>query len=323
MNSITKTGSQTMKTTALLTARAGRMISACVACLALTQSASADTIVTRLYDTPKAPGATVTFSDVLETATNPPNVTLGVGLTPPATWLYPPEPTVTSDNKLSFNPINFTTTVSNLAYSGMHAIDDVKASIVPDAGVGPMMLDVLIRGAWTFLPSQLAASQASSTSLADFGASARLDIVIRGLSGVSGDVNYSGLTPMLVDFSPQMISGSTNQTGTWQGRVTMSWDDIKTVLLPAELQSQQITKLNVSVLTDIFSESQYAQATTRVNELTIAAQPVPEPPTIILAGLGAAAAVGHGYRRRKLRQRDAEGSDAEWNAEEGAIALTA
>ena len=40
-------------------------------------------------------------------------------------------------------------------------------------------------------------------------------------------------------------------------------------------------------------------------------------------GLGAAAAVGHGYRRRKLRQQDAEGSDAEWNAEEGAIALTA
>ena len=103
----------------------------------------------------------------------------------------------------------------------------------------------------------------------------------------------------------------------------MSWDDIKTVLLPAALQTQQITKLNVSVRTDIFSESQYAQATTRVNELTIAAQPVPEPPTIILAGLGAAAAMGHGYRRRKLRQRNAEGSDAEWNSEEGAIALTA
>lgn len=312
-----------MKTTALLATRAGRMISACVSCLALTQTASAGTIVTRTYDTPKAYGATVTFSEVLETATDPPNVTLGAGLTPPATWLYPPQPTVTSDNKLSFNPINFTTTVSNLAYSGMHAIDDVKASILPDAGVGPMMLDVLIRGEWSFLPSQLSAAQASSTSMADFGATARLDIAIRGLSGVPGDVNYSGLTPMLVDFSPQIISGSTNQSGTWQGRVTMSWDDIKTVLLPAALQTQQITKLNVSVRTDIFSESQYAQATTRVNELTIAAQPVPEPPTIILAGLGAAAAMGHGYRRRKLRQRNAEGSDAEWNSEEGAIALTA
>jgi hypothetical protein len=50
---------------------------------------------------------------------------------------------------------------------------------------------------------------------------------------------------------------------------------------------------------------------------------VPEPPTIILAGLGAAAVVGYRFRRRKLRQRDAEGSDAEWNVEEGAIALTA
>jgi len=50
---------------------------------------------------------------------------------------------------------------------------------------------------------------------------------------------------------------------------------------------------------------------------------VPEPPTIILAGLGAAAAVGHGYRRRKLRQRGAEGSDGEWTSDEGAIALTA
>jgi hypothetical protein len=57
--------------------------------------------------------------------------------------------------------------------------------------------------------------------------------------------------------------------------------------------------------------------------LSIELVAVPEPPTIILAGLGAAAVVGHGLRRRKLRQRDADGSDAEWTAEEGAIALTA
>ena len=50
---------------------------------------------------------------------------------------------------------------------------------------------------------------------------------------------------------------------------------------------------------------------------------VPEPPTIILAGLGAAAVVGHGYRRRRLRQRGVDGSEGEWTAQEGAIALTA
>jgi hypothetical protein len=90
-------------------------------------------------------------------------------------------------------------------------------------------------------------------------------------------------------------------------------------------QNSLVTEISVSLQTNLYVEAEYATATSQTDLVTVGGtvQPVPEPPTIILAGLGAAAAVGHGYRRRKLRQRDAEGSDAEWNGEEGAIALTA
>lgn len=308
-----------MKTTALLATRAGRMISACVACLALAHSAVADVIVTRAYDTPKAVGATVTFSDVLETATNPPDVTLVGGPTPPATWLYPPNPITTSDNKLSFGPINYATTVSNEAYSQKNAIDAVVLNITPDAGVGPLTLDVLLRGEWSFMPNQLAAFVNSSSSLAAFGATASVDLAITGLNGQS--VMYTGESYPLVNFSTGIVSGTTNQSGVWQGRLTMSWDDIKAALLPTNLMTQQITQLQVSIGADIFSASQYAQATTRVEELTITAQPVPEPPTIILAGLGAVAVVANGYRRKKQRRESS--LLLEQMEDTGAIALTA
>ena len=90
-------------------------------------------------------------------------------------------------------------------------------------------------------------------------------------------------------------------------------------------QNALVTEISVSLQTNLYAEALYATATSQTDSVTVGGtvQPVPEPPTIILAGLGAAAAVGHGYRRRKLRQRDADGSDSEWNAEEGAIALTA
>jgi hypothetical protein len=121
-----------------------------------------------------------------------------------------------------------------------------------------------------------------------------------------------------------------------QGLVTQAWNasflrNIRGVGGIAELSglnlapTDYVTEISLSLTTSLGAESIYAAATSRLNtvDIGVTAQPVPEPPTIILAGLGAAAAVGHGYRRRKQRQRGAEGSDAEWNGEEGAIALTA
>jgi len=89
----------------------------------------------------------------------------------------------------------------------------------------------------------------------------------------------------------------------------------------------QITEISLALVTSVTAAGIYGEGRSGIDQINasvgVAAVAVPEPPTIILAGLGAAAAVGHGYRRRKLRQRDADGSDAEWSAEEGAIALTA
>lgn len=61
---------------------------------------------------------------------------------------------------------------------------------------------------------------------------------------------------------------------------------------------------------------------TTANALSVELVAVPEPPTIILAGLGAAAAVGQGLRRRKMRQATEGGSES-GDAEEAAAGLTA
>jgi hypothetical protein len=113
--------------------------------------------------------------------------------------------------------------------------------------------------------------------------------------------------------------------GNWEGNLSIDWAAVKSAAGLAA--GQRITGATIQFTTDIAAASIYGMARTTVTNFNVNAPveavAVPEPPTIILAGLGAAAAVGHGIRRRKLRQRGADGSDAEWNAEEGAIALTA
>jgi hypothetical protein len=121
--------------------------------------------------------------------------------------------------------------------------------------------------------------------------------------------------------------GAADPSYEWDtGLVSLSEEDLRT-LFGITNSTDAITEISLSLVTEVFAAGFYGQGTSRVNSVTVGAGveavAVPEPPTIILAGLGAAAAVGHGYRRRKLRQRDAEGSDADWNGEEGAIALTA
>jgi len=114
---------------------------------------------------------------------------------------------------------------------------------------------------------------------------------------------------------------------TWTGNLSLTQGILKSmfgITDPHQYVTEVGLALNPTIsVVGVYGEG-YAKVTTvGVSSNSLEIQPVPEPPTIILAGLGAAAAVGHGYRRRKLRQRDGEGSDGEWNDEEGAIALTA
>lgn len=113
----------------------------------------------------------------------------------------------------------------------------------------------------------------------------------------------------------------------WNGNLSLTQGTLKAMFGITDPE-KYVTEVGLTLNPTISVVGVYGEGFAKVNSVGVSSnsleiQPVPEPPTIILAGLGAAAAVGHGYRRRKLRQRDAEGSDAEWNGEEGAIALTA
>lgn len=112
--------------------------------------------------------------------------------------------------------------------------------------------------------------------------------------------------------------------GTWSGSVNVDWAALRSV--SGILPGQHITGATVQFTTDIGAASQFGVARTSVTNFTvnspIAPVAVPEPPTVILAGLGVAAAVGQGYRRRKSRRSAGAGADMIGD-ENGAIALTA
>lgn len=134
-------------------------------------------------------------------------------------------------------------------------------------------------------------------------------VLARSVAIVPSDVTVTG---------PQ---GSTTN-GTWTGSDSINWADVR--LAAGIGASDVITEVSLQFSTDIAAAGVYGSARTQVTNLNVInpVEPVavPEPPTVILAGLGAAAAVGHGYRRRKLRRSaDADGG----SDEQDAIALTA
>jgi len=112
-------------------------------------------------------------------------------------------------------------------------------------------------------------------------------------------------------------------SGNWSGLTVLDWNALK--IASGVGPSQHITGATIQFTTQIAAASVYASAQATVTNFTVNAPveavPVPEPPTIILAGLGAAAVVANGYRRRKLRSQKEDASSAEEMS--GAIALTA
>lgn len=108
------------------------------------------------------------------------------------------------------------------------------------------------------------------------------------------------------------------------------WDTQLVSLSEAELRSMfgitnendALTEISLSLVSNVLAAGYFGQGSSGVNSVTasggVEAVPVPEPPAIILASLGAVAVVANGYRRRKQR-RSAEvvGEDG------GLVALTA
>jgi hypothetical protein len=178
-------------------------------------------------------------------------------------------------------------------------------------------------------------------SFAQASATANFTVTLKAINGVPVlDRSFGNTVPItLVSSTGSSVGGSASvfQLGpasipptqdpdnySWFSNLLLTATDLRTGFAITD-PNEQITEVMLSYTSNISVGSIYGQATSSVSTFGVGAitDPiaVPEPPTLILAGLGAAAAVGHGYRRRKLRQT---GSDSMTTGDDdGAIALTA
>lgn len=262
----------------------------------------------------------------------------GPDVVPPATGLFVPQTPSYTENpnpQLTFLPQNFVQTDQNVIFdlkskTGLLAFAVAAKPLVgnPDY-IGYVLSGNTINVAGTysvwapFGAGEMGAGSPASIAKVTMAASYTIQVtgvnwlpysggsaINRSMNIVPSDVTVTG---------PQ--AAATN--GNWAGTSTIDWNDVR---IAAGIGSgDYITELSIQLTADIGAAGVYGNARTTVTNVNLVnpVDPiaVPEPPTVILAGLGVAAAVGQGYRRRKQRQA---GSDSMMTEnDDGAIALTA
>jgi hypothetical protein len=163
------------------------------------------------------------------------------------------------------------------------------------------------------------------TSEAQVEMAASVSLRLSGLnwSSVSGSTISRQLT--ITPSSPIHQAGPSNlDSGSWSGNLYLSEAELRSAFGITN-PNDYITEVSVSYNSRIAAASSYGMGEARLTGLEVSAgmEPVavPEPPTIILAGLGAVAVVANGYRRKK--QRRGSSLLLEHMEDTGAIALTA
>jgi hypothetical protein len=262
----------------------------------------------------------------------------GPDVVPPASGLFVPQTPVYTENpnpQLTFLPQNFVQTDQNVVFdlkskSALLAFAVAAKPIVGDPDyVGYALTGNTITMAGTYSVwapfGEGDRGAGSPASIAKVTMSGDYAIKVTGVNWLpySGDVINRSM-PIVPSDRTQKGPAAAALTGTWTGTDSIDWVALRAAagIAPGDF----ITELAIQYTGQIAAAGVYGRAETRVTNLSVnnPVDPVavPEPPTLILAGLGAAAAVGHGYRRRKSR-RNGE-SCAEMASDEiGAIALTA
>ena len=101
-------------------------------------------------------------------------------------------------------------------------------------------------------------------------------------------------------------------------RSSLGWASNK----PLEITGVRVNSLDLTLSTFARGGQAKAEITSLTASADTALVAVPEPPTVILAGLGVAAVVANGYRRRRLRRQDV-GVESDLEASECEVALSA
>lgn len=254
---------------------------------------------------------------------------------PPGLFI-PPDPTVSSSglsNELSFFPNRFILTDQALSFD-LKSLSSQLGMFVSGktvSGTGGVTayelksLNFNIKGAYDIYAPFTNIPPDNATSIAQVQMSnVPLTIKVTGVNWGS----YAGGSPLAatINVSPStatVVGPNGAESGVWSGSYAVDMDALRAAagILPTDYISQ----IQIQATSTIYAASMYGRAQSSVTNFDIqtdtAPVAVPEPPTVILAGLGAAAAVGHGYRRRK--QRQASGDSMMTDGNDGAIALTA
>ncbi len=260
-------------------------------------------------------GSKVTYHNITESGPDiPPSLFVPkvpvVTDTPVSQLTFLPEQFVQTDQNTSFD----LKTKSSLLSIGVAGLENVSE------GVSFALTGLTLNMAGTY--SLLAPLD---TSLAQVSQSASYTVQVTGVNWMpySGGGSVSGgitLTPATV----QVVGPNTGfVSGNWAGTTAIDWDLVRTTA--GISNSDHITDIRIQLTADIAAVGLYGYARTSLTNFSVenptAPVAVPEPPTIILAGLGAVAVVANGYRRKKQRRESS--LLLEQMEDTGAIALTA
>ncbi len=280
----------------------GRLIVALLVPLMTPLAASAGTVVLGDFA-----GSKAGFYNVSESGpTIPPS------LYTPATPVYSESP----NPQLRFLPTDFTQlvveTTGSAAFDLQYKTAQLTLPMVAQPGYAFTGTSLHLAGSYNLF-APFAGAQAKVTMAGQYS------VVVTAVDQQpwAGTTPYSSSLVVTPDSVTSVGPQNGFVAGNWSGDVALDWSALK--LAAGVGPTQRITGATIQFTTQIAAASAYASAQATVTNFNVntpvEAVPVPEPPTIILAGLGAAAVVANGYRRRKLRGQAEEMT--------GAIALTA
>jgi len=259
---------------------------------------------------------TVTFRDVTESG---PDIPPGL-FVPPA-----PVPSYTAPtNELAFFPTDFILTDQSLAFDLKSKSSQIGmfATTVPDPTAAITAVNLNIAGLYDVYAPFASVPPSGATSVAQVQMSnVPLTIKVTGVNGSPYAIGSPLTATMPVAPNEVTVVGPGGAAaGTWSGSFAANMAALRAAagLLPTD----RITELQIQANPAIHAASVYATARAQVTNYNVQVNAVPEPPTMVLAGLGVAATVGHSLRRRMMR-RNAEAGSEMVGGNFGAVALTA
>jgi hypothetical protein len=196
------------------------------------------------------------------------------------------------------------------------------ATTVPDPTAAITAVNLNIAGLYDVYAPFASVPPSGATSVAQVQMSnVPLTIKVTGVNGSPYAIGSPLTATMPVAPNEVTVVGPGGAAaGTWSGSFAANMAALRAAagLLPTD----RITELQIQANPAIHAASVYATARAQVTNYNVQVNAVPEPPTMVLAGLGVAATVGHSLRRR-MKRRNAEAGSEMVGGNFGAVALTA